>query len=72
MAKMEKTCISNTKAYPIGDDIYRVVIPFGDSSSLEMLVQKISDNLQPCTIASSFIYNSISEDFRSHIKKLCK
>ena len=72
MAKMVKTCISNTKVFLVVDDIYRVVIPFDDGSSLEMLVKKSNSELVPCTSASRFIFNSISEEFRTEIRKLCK
>lgn len=68
---MAKTCISNTKAYLICNNIYRVIIPFNDGSSLEMLVKKTNTDLIPCDSSSNFIYTSISEDFRNTIKKLC-
>lgn len=67
MAKMVKTCISNTRAYHIANNIYRVVIPLDDGSSLELLVQQNGYDLTPCDAASRFIYNSISEDFRKTI-----
>lgn len=67
----KKTALSNTEVHYIGDNIFNVLIPFDDGSNFTFLVKLKKGMVSPCTLAGRFIYKSLSQEFQSHIGKLC-
>ena len=69
--KSEKTPLSNTEVFRSDGNIFRVILPFTDGSSLNFFVKLIGEEIRPVNSADSFIYKSVSQDIRDKIKKLC-
>lgn len=72
MAKLKKKYIDNMKAYLMEKNVYRVVIPFEDDTSLTLFLKITPKGLKPCSISSKFIYDSLDENDRIRISELCK
>lgn len=62
---LAKTTVTKT------NNNYLAVIPFIDSSSLQIMLTNCKDNnIQPCTLKDRFIYESLSKDIRLRINEL--
>jgi hypothetical protein len=72
MAKLKKKYINNMKVYLIEENVYRVVIPFEDDTSLTIFLKLTSKGLTPCSISSKFMYDSLDVTDRDKIKELCE